>query len=115
MADYESEFTEVNTTYLCIINLSNIILGYFILVRSAQKNSIQLKRILISKESLGIGQRALAKLEEYCISVMGINRIWLDVYDDNYRAIHVYKKLGYQVFGTEIENKRKILYFSKSL
>ncbi|MCJ8348558.1 MAG: GNAT family N-acetyltransferase [Moritella sp.] len=115
MADYESEFTEINTTYLCIINSSNIILGYFILVKSAQKKSIQLKRILISKESLGIGQRALAKLEEYCISIMGIKRIWLDVYDNNYRAIHVYKKLGYQLFTTEKENKRNVLYFDKSL
>jgi len=115
MADYENEFTEINTTYLCIINSSNTILGYFILVKSAQKNAIQLKRILISEESLGIGQRALAKLEEYCISDMAINRICLDVYDNNYRAIHVYKKLGYQLFSTDKENNRNVLYFDKSV
>jgi len=115
MADYKREFTEENTTYLCIINASNIILGYLILLKDQNKNSIQLKRILISKESLGIGQYALAKLEKYCTSIMGIKHIWLDVYDNNYRAIHVYNKLGYQVFHTEIVNKRKILYFNKSL
>jgi len=44
MADYKNEFTEINTTYLCIINSTNTILGYFILVKNAQKNDIQLKR-----------------------------------------------------------------------
>ena len=114
MADYKREFTEENTNYLCIVNTSNII-GYVILLKNQNKNAIQLKRILISKEHLGIGQCALTQLEKYCHSIMGIEHIWLDVYDNNYRAIHVYKKCGYQVFRTEIDNKRKILYFIKSL
>lgn len=115
MVDYKRELTEENTTYLCLVNTSNIILGYLIILKDPIKESIQLKRILISKESLGIGQYALTKLEKYCISIMNIKHIWLDVYDYNYRAIHVYNKLGYRLISTEMQNNRKILYFDKSL
>lgn len=104
-----------STTYLSIINTENDVLGYFILLKSQRKYSIQLKRMLISVESLGIGQNALSKLEDYCISVLGFKRIWLDVYDDNNRAIHIYKKFGYKIFDTVIHDNRKILYYDKSL
>ena len=115
MADHKREFTEKNTTYLCMVDTSNVILGYFIILKNQSKNSIQLKRILISQDSLGIGQDALTKLEKYCISIMDVKHIWLDVYDDNYRAIHIYKKLGYQLYNTVIQDNRNILYFDKSL
>ena len=97
------EFTDKNTTYLNIVNTSNVILGYFILHKDQIKNSIQLKRILIGKDSLGIGQDALTRLEEYCIDIMEVKHIWLDVYDNNHRAIYIYKKLGYQLFDEVLQ------------
>ncbi|NQY94941.1 MAG: GNAT family N-acetyltransferase [Campylobacteraceae bacterium] len=115
MADYQKEFTDKNTTYLSIVNTSNIILGYFILHKDQRKNSIQLKRILIGKNSLGIGHDALSRLEQYCIDIMEVQHIWLDVYDNNHRAIHIYEKIGYQLFDTVIQDNRKILYYDKSL
>ncbi|PCJ53791.1 MAG: hypothetical protein COA79_22530 [Planctomycetota bacterium] len=115
MLDHQREFTDKNTRFLNILNTSNVILGYFILVKDLVKKSIQLKRILICKEHLGIGQDSLISLEKYCITEIGINHIWLDVYDNNYRAIHIYKKLGYKLFNTLIEDNRKILYYDKLL
>ena len=73
MADYKREFTDENTNYLCIVNATNNIIGYVILLKDQNKNAIQLKRILISKEHLGIGQCALTQLEKYCRSIMGID------------------------------------------
>jgi hypothetical protein len=115
MNDHKREFSDMSMTHLSIVDASNTILGYFILVKSDKKYSVQLKRILISKDKFGIGQYALIKLEEYCNSIMSIKHIWLDVYDDNYKAIHIYKKLGYRLFNSEIEGDRKILHYDKSL
>ncbi len=115
MDDYKREFVDKSTTYLSIVNISNNILGYMILFQDQRKNSIQLKRILISKESFGIGQKALTKLEQFCIDTMSIKRIYLDVYDDNYKAIHIYEKLDYQLINTQIHDNRKILFYEKLL
>ena len=115
MADYKREFVNKNTTYLSIVDTSNNILGYIILAKDQGKNSIQLKRILIGKESFGIGQDTLTKLEQYCIEIMGIKHIWLDVYDNNQKAIHIYEKLGYQLINTQIHDNRKVLFYDKSL
>ena len=113
--DYKQEFLDNKTTYLCIVNESDTILGYIILLKKENKNSIQLKRILISKKSLGIGQEALTALEKYCIDTMNIKHIWLDVYEDNYKAIHIYEKFNYLLFKVNIQDNRKILYYDKSL
>jgi len=115
IADLKTEFTDENTTYLSIINTTDDVLGYFVLIKNQEQYSIQLKRILICMDSLGIGQNALLKLEDYCISVLGVKRIWLDVYDDNNKAVHIYEKLGYGVFDTVIYDNRKVLYYHKSL
>jgi len=115
MADYKREFVDKNTTYLSIINTSNNILGYIILFCDQNENSIQLKRILIRKDSFGIGQDALTKLEQYCIDTMGIKRICLDVYEDNHKAIYIYEKLNYRLIDTKIQDNRKVLFFDKSL
>jgi len=115
MVDYKREFKDKNTTYLSVVNTSNIILGYIILSKNQSRSSIQLKRILISIESFGIGQDTLSRLEQYCLNTMGIKHIWLDVYDNNHKAIHIYEKLGYQLFDTQIQANRKILFYDKSL
>ncbi len=115
MGDYKREFKDSNTTYLSIVNTSNIILGYIILSKKQSRSSIQLKRILIGKENFGIGQNTLSRLEQYCLDTMGIKHIWLDVYDNNHKAIHIYEKLGYQLFDTKIQDNRKILFYDKSL
>ncbi|SON52227.1 Histone acetyltransferase HPA2-like acetyltransferase (fragment) [Vibrio tapetis subsp. tapetis] len=41
--------------------------------------------------------------------------IWLDIYDDNCRAIHIYEKFGFKVFNTEIQDNRTVLFYEKSL
>jgi len=115
MSDHQREFSDDNFIYLNILNVSKLILGYIILLKNLNKGTIQLKRILVHRDNVGIGQDALGKLENYCISQLEIKRIWLDVYEDNSRAIHIYKKHGYQLFKTTITDNRKVLYYDKSL
>lgn len=115
MREHQIEFADKNTIYLSIINTSDIILGYFILLKNKDKHSIQLKRILISEDHLGFGQNALIELETYCIDKLQIKHITLDVYDNNYKAIHIYEKIGYQLIGCKIDGNRKVLFYDKFL
>lgn len=49
--------------------------------------------------SKGIGSKALQLLCEYAFKDLGLMRLWLRVFHTNERAIHVYKKAGFQEEG----------------
>jgi RimJ/RimL family protein N-acetyltransferase len=48
----------------------------------------------------GYGTEALKLLEDYAFGVLGLERLELDVYADNVRAIRCYEKAGFQHEGT---------------
>ncbi len=115
LKQHQIEYKNKDTTFLNIISDSGSLYGYCILLRNESKNSVQLKRIIIDEAYLGIGQEALSVIESYCKDVLGSTHMWLDVYEDNARAIHVYEKLGFRHFKDGVENNRKVLFYEKSL
>ena len=46
----------------------------------------------------GYGTEALKRSVEYGFGELGLRRIWLTVYADNPRAIHVYEKCGFREY-----------------
>lgn len=70
--------------------------GYVIL-RGIQGSEpvVELKRIVISKTDAGHGQGVLGLLLNMVFNEMNAHRLWLDVMDDNIRAQHVYRKIGF--------------------
>ena len=63
--------------------------------------------------SRGIGQAVMAATETWCREHFAVSRIWLDVFEDNARARHVYRKLGYQWFKTEPFQDRTLHFYEK--
>jgi RimJ/RimL family protein N-acetyltransferase len=51
----------------------------------------------------GYGTDAMRVLCRFGFDMMNLHRIQLDVFSENLRAIHVYKKVGFQVEGTRRE------------
>ena len=49
-------------------------------------------------QNKGYGTEALKRSVEYGFTVLGLQRIYLGVYADNPRAIHVYEKCGFKEF-----------------
>lgn len=49
----------------------------------------------------GYGAEAMRLIMEFGFSVLNLNRISLDVFEYNPRAIHVYQKLGFKIEGAE--------------
>ncbi len=44
-----------------------------------------------------------------------INEVYLDVLEENERAVYIYKKLGFEIINTKTERERKVLQMKKML
>ena len=54
--------------------------------------------ITTKMQNKGYGKEALMRSVEYGFNELGLNRIFLSVYADNPRAVHVYGKCGFKEF-----------------
>jgi diamine N-acetyltransferase len=54
--------------------------------------------ITTKMQNKGYGKEALMRSVEYGFNELGLNRIFLSVYANNPRAVHVYEKCGFKEF-----------------
>ena len=54
-------------------------------------------------------------MERYCKTVLGVDRIWLDVFEDNEIGIYIYEKLGYKRLKEETVTGRRLFFYEKPL
>lgn len=112
---HQRQFNDPNITYLTIENNEGELSGYFVLVIEPDKESLEFRRILVDQNKRGVGQDAITEMENFCRKAFGLKRIWLDVYEDNSIGRYIYEKLGYQQFKVEFEERRKLLFYEKTL
>jgi len=112
---HQQEFENRNSLFLSFTVPSGKLAGYIILVKENNVNTVQLKRRLVDEHYLGIGQKAILATEKYCITELKTKRVWLDVFIDNDRAVHVYKKLGYKAFKQSVEDSREVIFYEKNI
>ena len=107
---HQQEFMKSAVIYKAIRHGKNPA-GFVMLALDPDGVSVELRRIVVSQPGHGIGVRALEAVRALCRSELGRKRIWLDVFETNYRAKHVYEKVGYSCFGkTEHEGRTLLLY-----
>lgn len=74
--------------------------GYAILRGIGEESrAVELKRIVVAAPQRGIGRRMLTELMRIAFDELGAHRLYLDVYDDNGRARHLYESVGFQYEG----------------
>ena len=112
LVEFENEYKDDVTTFLYVIRDGSIV-GCIILVEEAE--TVQLKRIVIDENHLGLGSEVMQLFEEYCLRRLGKDRLWLDLYADNARAVHLYEKLGYVRYNKGMENHREVWFYRKIL
>lgn len=61
--------------------------------------SIELKRIVVATPQRGLGRKILTELIRMAFEELGAHRLFLDVFDDNARARHLYESLGFVYEG----------------
>ena len=104
-------FNDPVIDYLSVCSNEDIV-GFFILAKTSETD-IEFRRLVISIQGMGYGQRAIPLMETYCRTQFNAKRIWLDVFADNSRAQHVYIKLGYQAFDTVKHNDKILVLMEK--
>lgn len=73
----------------------------FALLRGLQEasRSIEFKRIVVAAPGQGLGRRIVEELMRVVFEDLGAHRFYLDVYEDNARARHLYESLGFVYEG----------------
>jgi RimJ/RimL family protein N-acetyltransferase len=61
--------------------------------------SIELKRIVVAVPERGLGRGILRELIRIAFRELGAHRLFLDVYEDNARARHLYESLRFRYEG----------------
>lgn len=63
--------------------------------------SVELKRIVISEPGQGLGSMVLRAIMSKVFDELGAHRLWLDVFEHNARARHVYRSMGFVEEGVD--------------
>ena len=108
-------FDDPSITYLSIENHSGELSGYIVLVLEGDNESLELRRILIDQTKRGVGQAAIRETEKYGREKFGVNRIWLDAFEDNAVGRHIYEKSGYRQFDVGLTEGRKLIFYEKEI
>lgn len=57
--------------------------------------SVELRRIVIAQPGQGLGRRAMDEILRKVFDELSAHRLWLDVFEHNARARHVYRSAGF--------------------
>ena len=102
----KKEITNINSKFY-IVYQKNKIIGYFKLnfngsqrVKMYLNNGFEIERIYLISEfqGKGFGKKLLTKILNMG-KEMGYRKVWLGVWENNFRAIKFYKKYGFKKFG----------------
>lgn len=81
------------------------LIGHMIIFGLCNNNKVlEFRRITINEKGLGFGREAIRLLKKLCFEKLRFHRLWLDVYDDNNRAIKLYESEGFFKEGTLRDN-----------
>ncbi|WP_028042160.1 GNAT family N-acetyltransferase [Candidatus Stoquefichus massiliensis] len=75
------------------------------------QDRVWLDRYLIDKryQGQGLGKKILAQLLEHIYAEYQCQEIYLSLYDDNHRAMHLYQKFGFIITGEKDMNQETIM------
>lgn len=113
-AEHSQKFMDPDVVYLRILDATEVV-GFMILALDPDSRSIEFRRIVVSIRERGIGQAAITEMEQFCLTDLRRQRIWLDVFEDNSRGLHIYEKLGYSRFGEREYHGRRLFLYEKVL
>lgn len=107
---HREEFGKPAVVYKSIYGGDQLI-GFVMLALDPDGQSVEFRRIVVSEPGRGIGKRAIEMVRDLCRSELGRTRLWLDVFETNERARHVYEKSGYRRFGASAHEGRTLLLY----
>ena len=81
----------------------------FVILRglTSVNGCVELQRIVVAEPGGGLGRAVLHAILGKVFDDFSAHRLWLDVYDHNHRARHLYRSLGFVEEGTLRESVRR--------
>ena len=75
---------------------NDMLIGHVLVFGITDINKVlELRRITITDRGLGFGREAIILVKKLCFAGLRFHRLWLDVYDDNEKAIKLYESEGF--------------------
>ncbi len=87
--------------YFIAVDIEDHQLGYAILMDNTP-GRVEWRRIIVARRGDGIGKAFMAAVLDYFFTVHKAEVVWLDVYEKNDRARHVYRTLGFLEVGEDL-------------
>lgn len=98
---HRATLTGGDARYLVVDDPAGGLAAYAILRGLAEADrAVELKRVVVDKPERGLGRRLLKELIRIAFEDLEAHRMFLDVFDDNVRAQHLYMSLGFVLEGT---------------
>ena len=114
LSHHQEQFARDDLFYLSV-KCEEVLIGFVLIAKNSGSSAAELRRIIIAEKGCGYGQQAMLLTEGFCKKELGVTRIWLDVYGDNLRGQHIYKKMGYQPFSSKTLHRRELILMEKAL
>ena len=98
--EHRSKLASEDCRYLVSELEAGKIAGFAILcgIKSPHR-SVRLQRIVVAKPGIGVGRSMLSGILNYVFRELQGHRLWLDVFETNTRAQHVYESIGFRHEG----------------
>ena len=111
-ATHRHNMADPHHHYLIAEDVEHHRLGYAILIDGDVPGRVEWKRIIVARRGDGIGKVFMAAVLDYFFTTRGAEVVWLDVYEKNTRARHVYRTLGFDETGedfTKVPGERLLI------
>jgi diamine N-acetyltransferase len=98
--EHRARLASADCRYLVAESGSGELAGFAILRGIASPHrSVRLQRIVVANANRGVGKIMLRGILDYVFRELRAHRLWLDVFETNKRAQHVYENLGFHREG----------------
>jgi len=99
-AEHRARMVDPTVRYLRIEDDAGNFVGFVLVTElDHRERSARLLRIVMDAPGRGLGRPAMAAVCELVFQEWSLGRFWLDVFEDNTRARHVYESLGFRATG----------------
>jgi RimJ/RimL family protein N-acetyltransferase len=99
-AEHRARMDDPTVRYLRIEDDAGTFIGFALVTQlGGHERSARLLRIVMDAPGRGLGRPAMEGVCELVFHEWGLDRFWLDVFEDNARARHVYESLGFRATG----------------
>jgi diamine N-acetyltransferase len=79
---------------------TGVIIGFTILAGLENPNkAMEFRRLVICDKGRGYGRQCLRLVKAYCFDTLHFHRLWLDVFENNEKALHLYTSEGFRIDG----------------